>query len=269
MDMNTLEKLHKAELYLLLSFDKVCRENGLTYFLDSGTALGAVRHSGFIPWDDDIDVGMPRSDYEKFLKIGQKFFPEDIFIQTRETEQYYKRNAAKLRLVGTIFPEESSVKFKHKGIFIDIFPFDNLPSNYMLAKWNIKFIVFVYHMVRSYNNKEKSPFLISRIFQQFLKMLPYSWILKLEKFYLSYSRHYENSDTKYMTSYFWRMTLSKEYVFDKSKMLPTRDILFEGHPVRIVNSPDYYLSMMYGDYMKLPPEEKRVTHFCGDIIFQD
>ena len=102
LENNLLDSIHRVSLYLLLEFDRVCKENNLTYSLDSGTALGAVRHGGFIPWDDDIDVGMPRKDYETFLRIAQDLLPSDIFVQTSHTEQNYKRNAAKLRLEGTM-----------------------------------------------------------------------------------------------------------------------------------------------------------------------
>ena len=119
---DVLKRIQAAELYLLVAFDKVCRDNGLTYFLDSGTALGAVRHGGFIPWDDDIDVGMPRKDYERFMQIGQNLLPSNIFLQNRDTEANYLRYAAKLRLEGTVFPETNELPYQHNGIFIDIFP---------------------------------------------------------------------------------------------------------------------------------------------------
>lgn len=265
--MDKLQKLHKANLYLLVSFDKVCREKGLTYFLDSGSALGAVRHGGFIPWDDDVDVGMPRKDYERFLEIGQQALPNDIFLQTRQTEKNYERNAAKLRLNGTFFPEEHGEKYLHNGIFIDIFPFDNVPNSILLAKLNIKYIRSLYHIVRSYRRESLSPQLLNRLFHGIIKAMPESLIERIERHYLNYCRHYENKETGKMTCHFWRMTLYKDYIFDSLKMLPTKDIEFEGKIVRIMKNPDYYLRLMYGNYMKLPPLEKRITHCSRDIDF--
>lgn len=265
--MNELERLQKTELYLLQSFDKVCREQRLVYFLDSGTALGAVRHGGFIPWDDDIDVGMPRTDYEKFLKHGQSFLPDDIFLQTRETEKGYMRNAAKLRLKGTYFPERISSPYKHCGIFIDIFPFDNVSSNKMLAKWNIKLLTELNHMVISYRSSKSSKSRLRRYFQKTIKFLPSSWFDALERLYLSATRFYNSKETRYMTCYFWRMTLTKQYIFETKKMLPVKDILFEGIPVKIMNNPDYYLAKMYGNYMQMPPKEQRKVHCQGNIDF--
>ena len=81
-----LLRIQETELEILIKFDEVCRESGLEYFLDAGTLLGAVRHGGFIPWDDDIDVGMPRRDYDKFLEIGQKRLGDSFFLQSRETD---------------------------------------------------------------------------------------------------------------------------------------------------------------------------------------
>lgn len=270
MDQNELlKKTQKAELYLLIEFDKVCRQNGLTYFLDSGTALGAVRHGGFIPWDDDIDVGMPRKDYEKFMEIGQTQLPSNIFLQNRQTEKNYKRFAAKLRLEGTVFPETDSMPYVHNGIFIDIFPFDNIPSNKILAKLNVKSVIEGLHIVRAYRNKgeKESPSKLRRLFSHMVRILPSKSIDNLEHRCLKKARRYEDSITDKMTCYFWRMSLSKQYLFKTSKMMPVKDIDFEGRRVMIMNNPDYYLTLMYGDYMQLPPEDKRKPHLNGNVDF--
>ena len=179
----SLKKIQKAELYLLLEFDKVCREQGFTYFLDSGTALGAIRHGGFIPWDDDIDVGMPRKDYDRFMEIGQSYLPDNVFLQNRRTEKNYSRYAAKLRLKGTIFPETDSALYEHNGIFIDIFPFDNIAGNRFWARLAVKNVVEMLHVIRTYRGHDLgfSPSRVRRSISWIIKRMPEGLINSLEK----------------------------------------------------------------------------------------
>lgn len=267
-----LYKIHNISLGILLVFDKVCRENELTYFLDSGTALGAVRHGGFIPWDDDIDVGMPRKDYERFLEIAQAQLPEEIFLQTHETDPAYERGAAKLRLKGTIFQEYNDLPYKENGFFIDIFPFDNVPHNKFAAKIYIITLGWICRVVNSWYSRKESQSKFKRTFQLAIKIVPKSCIDFLYKKHEKYCRKYENRETGYMTCHFWGMTFidGNTYIFDKDRMLPVKEISFEGYNLKIVREPDYYLSLMYGDYMQLPPEEKRHGHHLqGTIDFGD
>lgn len=267
-DNELLAKIHKVVLYILLSFDKICRENNLTYFLDSGTALGAVRHGGFIPWDDDVDVGMPRKDYERFLQIAQEKLPEDLFLQTHETDPAYWRNAAKIRLKGTIFQEYDDLPYEQNGFFIDIFPFDNVPRNKYLAKFNIALSRWIYYIVRTWRSRGKSPYMYRRFVGVFIKKMPASLIKRIDKVYINLCRKYENKNTGKITCYSWLMTQQRSYIFDVHKMFPVKDISFEGQLVKIMNVPDYYLKLMYGDYMKLPPEDKRHGHHIfGKIDF--
>ena len=264
-----LTKIHKVTLYILLAFDKVCRENDLTYFLDSGSALGAVRHGGFIPWDDDIDVGMPRKDYERFLQIGQEKLPKEFFIQTRETDPNYRRFAAKLRLRGTVFPEQDTLPYKENGFFIDIFPFDNVPRNKYLAKCNLYIARCMFHIIRSWHSEKQSPSFLRRfLVNTFVKKMTKSQIDRMGEHYLIFCRKYENKETGFCTCYSWGMSQYNTYIFDVNKLLPINDISFEGHYVKIMNDPDYYLRLMYGDYMVLPPEDKRhIQHLEGVIDF--
>ena len=125
-----LKAIQKIEFEILCKFADICDKHEFRYFLDAGTLLGAVRHKGFIPWDDDIDVGMPRKDYDEFIKIGQRELGELYFLQTKETDPKAPFSFAKVRKQGTEFIEwnKRHIKMNH-GIFIDVFPYDLLPES--------------------------------------------------------------------------------------------------------------------------------------------
>ena len=125
-DKETLDKLHQVEMEILDDFVKVCEKHKLRYFLTGGTMLGAVRHSGFIPWDDDVDIGMPREDYDKFIEIGDEALGDKYQLECFEHNKNYHLPFAKVVKKNTIF-DEGFDKLKYlKGIYIDIIPFENV-----------------------------------------------------------------------------------------------------------------------------------------------
>ena len=129
-DDKTLKKLHKVEIEILDEIVRICKKHNIKYSLFAGTMLGAVRHAGFIPWDDDIDVGMLRSDYEKFIKIAHEELDSKFSLDCFEYNKKYHLGFAKIKKNGTIFDEEASHHMdNHKGIFVDVFPVDNVYDN--------------------------------------------------------------------------------------------------------------------------------------------
>ena len=136
MNQEDEAQFRKTQLRLLNAVDKICSAHGLTYWIDFGTLLGAVRHKGFIPWDDDIDVSMPMADYKKFLEIAEKELPNDIFLQTPKTDPAYKQNFAKLRDCYSTYLEhrETDDGKYHKGIYLDVFPSYTYPKAPKLFK---------------------------------------------------------------------------------------------------------------------------------------
>ncbi len=127
-----MKELWAIQLDMLCELDRVCKKYGLKYILDFGTLLGAVRHHGFIPWDDDLDVSMLREDYDKLMEVGPKEFSHPYFFQTFQTDKGYDNSTAKLRRSDTAFIEPEHLRHKtqyNKGIFIDIFVWDNIPTN--------------------------------------------------------------------------------------------------------------------------------------------
>ena len=125
-----LKKIQAVELVALKEFIRVCELLKLEYFVDGGTALGAIRHRGFIPWDDDVDIAMPRSDYRKFCKEANKYLSKDFFLQSPYNDKNCPYYYSKLRVNGTEFIEYCNRKVNmHQGIYIDIFPFDEVPDD--------------------------------------------------------------------------------------------------------------------------------------------
>ena len=156
--MTDLEEVWNIELEILQEVDKICRENKIPYFADSGTLLGCVRHKGFIPWDDDIDLVMFRKDYNKFRKIAKKSLPENLFLQCGYNDKGFYGGMIHIRKNGTAailkknFPH---AKF-HQGIFIDIFPLDGIFENKMLFSVQ-KFLKKVLATIMWYKNCHKIP----------------------------------------------------------------------------------------------------------------
>ena len=128
-----MKEVWAVELDLLVELDRVCKKYDIKYVADCGTLLGAIRHKGFIPWDDDIDVGMLRSEYERLCKIAPFEFKEPYFFQTEETDPTSARGHAQLRnssTTGILLSEIGTKRSFNQGIFIDIFPFDNVPNDF-------------------------------------------------------------------------------------------------------------------------------------------
>jgi lipopolysaccharide cholinephosphotransferase len=135
-----LRQLHTVQLDLLLEFDRLCRRLGLRYQIAAGTLLGAVRHGGFIPWDDDIDVILRREDYRRLLRLGPALLADRFFLQSRRSDPEYRRHHAKLRRHGSVFREIEAAAGSHAGIFIDIFPFDPVAPRSRLWRWRCRLL---------------------------------------------------------------------------------------------------------------------------------
>ena len=136
-----LRKLQLLQLDIAKAIKELCESNGIPYFLIGGTLLGAIRHKGFIPWDDDFDVGMLREDYERFIKIAEeKLDKKKFFLETWDTEKGYGFPFAKVKLNGTKYPERNAPKSVHQGIFVDVFPIDTAAPTIFRLRINSTFI---------------------------------------------------------------------------------------------------------------------------------
>lgn len=264
-----LKKLQVLEKNMLKDIIEFCKKNKIEYFIIGGTALGAVRHKGFIPWDDDIDIGMPRKDYNKFLLLAYKEWnrkDSPYFFQYNESDVNTPYTYAKLRLNDTIFSEYCNRNINmHQGIYIDIFPYDNMPDNkeeYKNWFFQIQRLTKLYVMSKTPDISEKPitfnlkiKYIIRRIIYFLLKLLPKKLILKQ---IIKLSTKYNSMNTKSMTcTCFPKMYC--EYC-DIQDLYPLKEYKFEELSVLGPNNMDKYLKNHYGNYMKLPPEKDRIGH---------
>lgn len=262
-----LERLHKAELEIMCEFDRICRKHHIPYFLDSGTALGAVRHRGFIPWDDDVDIGMLRSDYERFLLVAKEELSPRFFLQNKESEPAYYKYNAKLRMENTYFPEGSLTdKLQHRGIFIDIYPFDYAGHDEKEAQRRIVRSRRMLRLLRFRQTGSERSGWKKRIAYALCSVIPERYF---EKKYCAFCSNPAYDGAAFITCFSYRMLQSKMLCFPTEKMLPVRDTAFEDQLFCLMHDPDDYLTRMYGDYMQLPAEEDRVCHLAGEVRFSD
>ena len=251
MNKQVLEKLHKCQVEMLDILDAFCEENNLSYYLSGGTLLGAVRHQGFIPWDDDVDVVMPRNDYEYLLENFQSYIGDTYFLQTCFTDSGYGRDFAKLRKNNTLFLEQadSHVENRHHGIFLDIFPME-----YSKKKKNVidKAKYRLYQAIDSYIVCKRGGLPTSK------KSLIFS-VLSIKQLL-----HLREKLKKGVGDYYF---FSYCGIFHKSEYYPPVKLKFEGKEYCSPNQYDALLKSQYGDYMQLPPEDKRITHSPLRISF--
>lgn len=244
-------------LRLLRIFDRVCAEAGLRYWLDSGTLLGAVRHGGFIPWDDDVDVKMPLGDYRKFLELAPERLPYDVFLQTKTTDPEHPVSWAKLRDRFSFMDDPGGPYGYSQGIPIDIFP-----AVYMTLRRHRlrKFFALLppYDLAPEWPSPRWS--LRHRLYSGFFALAqtilrpPLRWG-PLERAFLQYG---EGGDKVWANDYpleWMREAFPEEVVF------PLKRIVFEGVELSCPADPEGYLAIMYGpDYMTPPPLGRREAH---------
>lgn len=269
-DDKTLKHLQNLELMILKDFIKICEENDLTYFMYAGSLLGAVRHNGFIPWDDDLDVIMFRDDFEKFKKIFISSKNDKYELLANETHEDYFHLLAKLMLKNTKFEESwvSQVDF-HIGINMDIFVLDdlsegNFKKNYQLKK------CFLYNklLIMSKIKLDDLPFITKLIthagyhFLNLFRIKPST----LNRRCLNFLKNYKNPNSEFV---FDISATAEEYpqIFKRNDFKEVKRIKFEDIEVNIPQGYDNILKSLYGDYMQLPPEEDRYNHITETLDF--
>jgi len=246
----SLDHAKKIMLEILIEFDHICKNNNLTYWLDYGTLLGAIRHKGFIPWDDDIDVGMPRDDYEKFLKIYKNELPFPLFLQTRESDPEYSQYYAKIRNTNTLYIEDSEkgkdIKY-NQGIFIDIFPLNYIDARLRLLHPFFRFL--------------GKFFLKNRFYIKYFDVDLYKYYIKIFN-----KLHYRSNNMVVRGP----ETFSVLKNIDKNDIFPLKELAFENYTFPVPCNYDKYLTELYGDYMipLLIEEREKARHSHEIYIIQ-
>ena len=262
-----LKNIQKIEVNILSDVILVCEQLNITYFIVAGTAIGTIRHNGFIPWDDDIDIGMTREDYDLFIKSAPDLLPKKYYLQTP-----YSRDAvcpytfSKVRLNGTKFIEyRNRTQKMNQGIYIDVFPFDEVPDDEKENKKqfkNVRFWKNLYYYrttpdidVPPENIKSKLKAIFRRVFYYCLFFINPQYIIRKAD---EYSKLYNGKNQSALSS----LDYPKRNIMyiKKDELYPLRLHKFEDIDVYIPFKCEEYLTNQYGDYMKLPPENERVGH---------
>lgn len=252
-----IEEYKEIVLRVLVRIDQICRENNLTYWLGYGTLLGAIRHKGFIPWDDDADIIMPRKDYYKLQEIirtgdyGLNF----ISIDTEPNTIY---PFGKVCDTGTIMYEKNFKKVPGYGAFVDVFPFDYMPDdNEERRKYCKKYrknVKIITHSARTGYENSKSKLVNLQRFAafHFTQMFDTGTLIKkMEDEFIEFN--------KVPTSYMGVPWADGGVAFPVDYVMKVQDCEFEGYTLLIPSEADYILTEMYGDYMKLPPLDQQIN----------
>lgn len=240
-------------LRILQVFSEICRANGLSYYLAGGTLLGAVRHHGFIPWDDDIDVIMPWEDYQKFIRL-RTALPDDFVLQSPETDAEYPLYFAKL--CDTRVPFKTRYSGKPMGIYIDIFPIvpSGRPNRWRRTLYNAQhMIVYVMQVRARWQDFVPYKKWYARLAYRLLDHLPQKQLRRLQNTLI---RALSRKQGDYLFSPGGAYKADKEF-YPQIWFAEQTDVCFEGAMYPAPVGWREYLTQFYGDFMRLPPEDQR------------
>lgn len=257
MDELSFDEIKNIEYSILTEVAQFCETNGIRYYLVCGTLLGAVRHKGFIPWDDDIDIGMPRPDYERFIK---EFNSSEYVLHDNSIDGRYPYAFAKVSDPKTELTEEIEFPFP-MGVYIDIFPIDGVPENekeqkkfFRRIEWDMRLLSW-----KRISGKKKVG-AVHKILQIIAKLLlkPVSMekiVRRLDRDVKKYPYESASFVGHFVTKSNWGSDIKPKEIFG----VPVKHV-FEGGYFAVPSDYKKYLSLEYGDYMKLPPADKQVSN---------
>lgn len=267
-----LNKLHKVQIEILEEIIRVCDKFSIKWFAAYGTLIGAIRHSGYIPWDDDIDIGMPREDYDKFLRVAPVELNNGFTLSHYTVDKMVPHYFAKVRKDNTLFVEESSKKIKmHHGIFVDIFPYDKVLGEGKKAK---KHVSRIFYLNKLFINKSttipsdrsnKLSYLVKKSLKIGLRVLTCGfskkyYYEKLDKL----AQKYKDADTDYLVS-----SGCDKVIIKYSDIFPTVKKKFENIEVKVPRNYEKILNEYFNNYMELPPQEERINHAPQKLKFEN
>lgn len=263
----TLERLQAEMTEMLAVFDEVCQKLGLTYFIDGGTALGAARHGGFIPWDDDVDAAMPVADYRRFLAEGASALPEGYSLHTWENTERFPTLWAKIWKDGTRFADAPAVEAgMGQPIFMDVFPSVPLDADPGIADRQRRRMLFWQRL--SYLKFIAHPKNVPSAAAQAACVAAHGVLSCVPQRFIA--REFERSWRCETPGDLWIDPCYAQYdPMPVDCLLPCQRVSFDGIETWAPHDLDRYLTRMYGDWHKLPPEEERYTHAPEVLDFGD
>ena len=267
-----LRRMQLIELSVLKEVKRICEKNNINYFLIGGTLIGAIRHKGFIPWDDDIDIGMSRPDFDKFVEVCKTDLGEEYFLQTPETEE---NNAdyevARIRLNGTACVQAFRKNTKtHNGFYVEVFPYDNLPENKITRYFYGRFFplfkrICAIRMGYTPHPKKWIYRVVLRISTFISRVIP---LKVIHKKMLNYHVKQNKKNTEYV------FLLSGAWGYEKEMHLRSTIseftmVQFEDDMFQAPKDYDKFLREQYGDYMQLPKDIEACynKHRCLKLDF--
>lgn len=276
-ETHILEKLHRIELMLLNDFMDICDRNNIEYFAISGSAIGTLRHKGFIPWDDDIDIAMLREDYERFVNIidADKEFADKYELWGPDREKKYYNFQPTLSLKNTLFVNRCAWAAGYKpGILMDIFIYDKIPEDrpkaeklikkcrYLTILYNVRNVNY-FKILKGEKPVQKIKNIICGIMRIFLRLIPKGDEMLFKKYSKYALMTKDDSDT--YTCLFDPGALIMH--IKKADSYPTVELPFEDTKIKLVKNYEQQLRQHMGEYMEIPPVEKRTNHKPIELDF--
>lgn len=266
------QQLHEIQLEILDEFIRLCHKHDLRYVMMGGSCLGAVRHHGMIPWDDDIDVGLDRSDYNRLIEICKQELKPEYFFQHFDTEKNTGFIFGKIRKNHTQMIEEYDKHIDmHHGIWIDVFPFDYVADDMEQFKRDYHRVLFLrnllvvkqgYKMPDKYGWIQKVEYFFARLFTKLISREQLIFMLKDEM--TKYNESTTNTLFPYGCAWAEKERISKDEFYD------TISMDFDGRSVSVFRSYDSYLKRMYGNYMEIPKDKEGTSgHQVSNVILND
>ena len=265
----TLQEMQQYVSNILKEFDLFCNKNGLTYYVGYGTLLGAIRHNGFIPWDDDIDIMMPRSDYEKLMRLSSLDAKGRFEIVSNKNRKNWPYPFAKCVDNYTEL-EETNFNSGKIGAYIDVFPLDGLPSGNIQRKMHMAYLYFLHYMLitlqkRDLKGSSKLKTIVKHAVYPITKTIGIErMVSKIEK--IGKKNSFDNADyvaSQMICVYGTRECVRREYYKTRIRHA------FGDFEVWIPSGYDGILKSLYNDYMKLPPKKKRITHHIYNVTVKE
>lgn len=254
----TLREVHETMLQILDSIDTICSANNLRFYLVGGTLLGAVRHKGFIPWDDDMDIAMPRPDFERFLEVAPQALPPFLSLVYGRDDFDVQHYTAKIYDKRTVLKRVNGLDLEDRGVRVDVFPLDGLPGG-GIRKWIHFWLIHVLYRVSNVAVRRIGisggwKDIVSQVLR---KLIPRNVVTKLRQYADRLMKKYTFDQSEQLCNYLGRW--GRKEIFPKKWVGSGTRLEFEGRYLPAFQHYEAYLRNVYGDFMRLPPKEAQQT----------